>query len=154
MQKEYEVVIADTSCLILLDKIGELGLLQSLFQRVTITEEIADEFGQRLPDWFTVRSVGKINFQHTLDLDIGEASAITLALELDSVLLVLDDYKARKVAQKAGLDITGTLRLFLKAKSLNIIGSVRPLLEKIQLTNFRYSQKVFEQILQLADELA
>lgn len=81
MQREYEVIIADTSCLILLDKIGELGLLQSLFQRVTITEEIADEFGLQLPDWFNVRSAGKLNFQHALDLDIGEASAITLANE-------------------------------------------------------------------------
>lgn len=152
MQPEYEVVIADTSCLILLDKIGELQLLQSLFQRVTITEEIAAEFGQQLPDWFTIRSVGKVNFQYALDLDIGEASAITLALELDSVLLVLDDYKARKVAQKAGLDITGTLGLFLKAKQTNTIHSVKPLLDKIQLTNFRYSQKIFEQILLLAGE--
>lgn len=81
MQREYEVVIADTSCLILLDKIGELGLLQSLFRRVTITEEIADEFGLQLPDWFNVRSAEKLNFQHAWDLDIGEASAITLANE-------------------------------------------------------------------------
>lgn len=152
MQKEYEVVIADTSCLILLDKIGELQLLQLLFEKVTITEQIFEEFGQQLPDWFTIRSVEKVSFQHALDLDIGEASAITLALELDSVLLVLDDYKARKVAEKAGLDITGTLGLFLKAKNINIIDSVKPLLEKIQLTNFRYSKKIFEQILSLAGE--
>src|SRR5690606_12673734 len=99
------------------------------------------------------RPVEKVHFQHVLDLDIGEASAITLALELDSVLLVLDDYKARKIAQKSGLNITGTLGLFLKAKNANIISSVRPLLEKIQSTNFRYSQKVFEQILLLAGEL-
>ncbi|MDR6804400.1 putative nucleic acid-binding protein [Dyadobacter sp. BE34] len=45
--------------------------------------------------------------------------------------MILDDYKARKVAQKAGLNITGTLGLFLKAKQLNIISLVRPLLEKI-----------------------
>lgn len=153
MPKEYEVVIADTSCLILLDKIGELDLLKSLFERITITEEIAEEFGYALPDWFTIRTAEKVNFQHTLDLDPGEASAIALAMELDSVLLVLDDYKARKVAQKAGLSITGTLGLFLKAKDEHIVSSVRQLLEKIQLTNFRYSQKIFEQILHLAGEL-
>lgn len=153
MQKEYEVIIADTSCLILLDKIGELDLLRLLFQRITVTEEIADEFGEKLPDWFSIRPAGKGNFQHALDLDIGEASAISLAFELNSVLLILDDFKARKVAQKAGLDFTGTLGLFLTAKNKNIIGSVKPLLEKIQSTNFRYSQKVFEQILDLSGEL-
>lgn len=34
----------------------------------------------------------------------------------------------------------------------NTISSVKPLLGKIQLTNFRYSQKKFEQILHLAGE--
>jgi predicted nucleic acid-binding protein len=152
MQKEYEVVIADTSCLILLEKIGELDLLRLIFGRVTITNEIAREFGSDLADWFTVRWVKNANLQHDFDLDPGETSAIALALELDSVLVILDDYKARKVAQRMGLEISGTLGVVLKAKRLNIIDSVRPLLEKIQLTNFRYSQKVFDQILSLAGE--
>ena len=152
MQKEYEVIIADTSCLILLDKIGELGLLKSIFGLVTVTQEIAYEFGNDLPEWFTIRFIEKPNSQYVFDLDLGEASAIALALELERVLLVLDDFKARKVAQKAGIDITGTLGLFLKAKHLSIISSVRPLLEKIQQTNFRYSQKVFDQILTMAGE--
>lgn len=144
MQKEYEVVIADTSCLILLDKIGQFDLLKLLFTRVTVTGEIVDESGEALPDWFTIRAAERTSLHHALDLDIGEASAIALALELDSVLLVLDDFKARKVAEKAGLDFTGTLGLFLKAKERQIISSVRPLLDKIQQTNFRYSQKVFD----------
>lgn len=153
MQKEYEVVIADTSCLILLDKIGELNLLRSIFGRVIVTREIAMEFGSDLPEWVTIRRIEKLDIQNAFDLDTGEASAIILALELKSVLLILDDYKARKVAEKMGLNITGTLGLFLKAKQLNIISSIRPLLERIQQTNFRYSQKVFDQILTMAGEL-
>lgn len=152
MQKEYEVIIADTSCLILLEKIGEMDLLRAIFGRVTVTHEIALEFDRDLPDWFVVRSASRKNLSYSFDLDPGEASAIVLALELDSVLVILDDYKARKVAQKIGLDISGTLGMFLKAKNLNLIHSVRPLLEKIQQTNFRYSQKIFEQILSLAGE--
>ena len=152
MQKEYEVVIADTSCLILLDKIGELNLLRSIFGRVIVTREIAMEFGSDLPEGVTIRRIEKLDIQNAFDLDIGEASAIILALELKSVLLILDDFKARKVAEKMGLNITGTLGLFLKAKQLNIISTIRPLLERIQQTNFRYSQKVFDQILTMAGE--
>ena len=152
MQREYEVIIADTSCLILLEKIGELDLLKSIFGNVTITNEIVREFGSDLPEWFTVRSVSNTNLRYDFDLDPGEASAIALALELDSVLVILDDYKARKVAQRIGLAISGTLGVVLRAKRLNMIGSVRPLLERIQQTNFRYSQKVFDQILSLAGE--
>ena len=44
-----KVIIADTSCLILLEKIEELTLLYQLYGQVCITEEIANEFGRNLP---------------------------------------------------------------------------------------------------------
>ena len=56
MQK---VIISDTSCLILLDKIGELNLLNKLFGQVTVTQEIANEFRKELPGWFKIE--GPIN---------------------------------------------------------------------------------------------
>ena len=142
MQTEYEIVIADTSCFILLDNIGELNLLKLLFGHVITTTVIANEFGTDLPDWVEIRSVINITFQATLDIDPGEASAITLALESKSALLILDDNKGRKAAQRLNLNITGTLGVFLKAKRAGIIPSIRPLLEKIQKTNFRYSKAV------------
>ena len=39
------IIISDTSCLILLEKLDEIQLLQKLFGEVTIISEIADEFG-------------------------------------------------------------------------------------------------------------
>ena len=53
MQK---VIISDTSCLILLDKIGELNLLNKLFGLIIVTQEIAQEFKKELPDWFTFKN--------------------------------------------------------------------------------------------------
>ena len=53
MQKDYEVVIADTSCFILLSKIGELELLHTIFGQVTTTAIIAKEFGIELPAWIS-----------------------------------------------------------------------------------------------------
>ena len=55
-QKKYSVVIADTSCFILLDKINQLSLLQKVFGGVTTTHTIAAEFGKPLPDWITTES--------------------------------------------------------------------------------------------------
>ncbi len=40
-----KVLIADASCLIILSKIGELELLQLLYDRIYITSEIEREFG-------------------------------------------------------------------------------------------------------------
>jgi len=44
MQTEYEIVIADTSCFILLDKIGELELLKNLFGHVVTTVELKYQY--------------------------------------------------------------------------------------------------------------
>jgi len=52
-----------------------------------------------------------------LQLDKGEASAIALALEIQDSTLILDDFKARKVAEKLGLKITGTLGLMILPKN-------------------------------------
>jgi predicted nucleic acid-binding protein len=152
MQTKYKIVIADTSCFILLHKINELELLKSLFGQVITTPVIALEFGEDLPEWVEIREVKNSQFQSTLDLDIGEASAITLALESGPSLIIIDDNKGRKVAQKLNLNITGSLGLFLKAKQEGIIPSIKPLLEKVQKTNFRYSLAILTEILKLSGE--
>lgn len=58
-----KTIISDTSCLILLDKIGELEILNKLFGTITTTAEIALEFGQPLPSWFEIKAPSDINYQ-------------------------------------------------------------------------------------------
>ncbi len=154
MQQEYNVVIADTSCFILIDKIDEWSLLQKVFQTITTTKEIASEFGKELPDWVHVKEVVNREYQTLLQLsvDLGEASAIALSVETGNALLVLDDYKARRLAAQLNLAYTGTLGIVLKAKQSGIIPYIKPVIEKIQLTNFRFSEKNYKKLLRLADE--
>jgi len=87
------LVIADTSFLIILDNIGELDLLRKVYSSIMTTPEVAIEFLGELPDWIFIRSVKDKKYQEFLELqvDIGEASAIALAKEQNSPLLVLDD---------------------------------------------------------------
>ena len=51
----HKTIISDTSCIILLDKIGELEILNKLFGTITTTIEIAREFGSQLPGWFEIK---------------------------------------------------------------------------------------------------
>lgn len=156
MLREYDVVIADTSCFILLDKIGEIQLLQKIFSSIITTQAIAAEFGKPLPDWVKIVPVENKPYQNLLELEVdaGEASAFALCVEHhDTSLLIIDDMKARKLADKLLLNYTGTLGVLLKAKELNILPSVKPFLIKIQSTNFRFSQKVFDEILAIAKEM-
>ena len=140
----HKIIISDTSCLIILSKIGELDLLQKLYKTIVTTLEIAEEFGEELPNWIEILTVKDISKQKILELQIdkGESSAIALALENQNSKIILDDDKARKVANKLGLDFTGTIGVIIKAKLDGIIPSIKPYLQKIKETNFRISPEL------------
>ena len=59
-------IISDTSCLILLDKIEALLLLQKLFGSISVTKIVADEFGKELPDWIQVHTLENENYMPCL----------------------------------------------------------------------------------------
>lgn len=148
------ILIADTSCLIVLTKIGELDLLRQVYGSISTTPDVASEYGEALPTWVEVASVQDSYKQLLLEmqLDKGEASAIALALEMPGSTLILDDYKARKVAHRLGLALTGTIGIVVKAKLKGIIPSIKPLLVKIKQTNFRVSAELELQALREAGE--
>jgi len=148
-------VIADTSCLIALSKIEAIGLLNELYEEIYITEEIALEFGESLPEWVVVENVKNKKYQQLLDLylDLGEASAIALALEKIDVLLILDDLKGRKEAEKLGFRITGTLGILFKAKKEGLITELKSYIEKLKAVGFRISPKIEEDILRKSKEI-
>ena len=43
-----KAIIADTSCLIIYDKINKLEILQDTFVELIVTSEVAEEFGGEL----------------------------------------------------------------------------------------------------------
>lgn len=149
-----KVIISDTSCLIILTKIRELDLLRQLYKTVTITQDILLEYGEHLPDWIEVQQPKDHRRQQLLEkqIDKGEASAIALALETNENIIILDDWKARKLADKLGLSITGTIGLIIKAKNKGIILSIKPYLDKIRETNFRFSEELEKIALREANE--
>ena len=82
------------------------------------------------------------------------ASAIALAKEQNSPLLVLDDLKARKLASRLNLKFTGTLGIIHKAKQIGVLEKVKPIIEKLQTTNFRISKNIIDEFLKRNDEFA
>jgi predicted nucleic acid-binding protein len=133
------LVISDTTSLILFDKIGKLDLLQKLFNQVTITSKIADEFKKKLPEWITIKDPENTNQLLTLakSLDLGEASALALSLETGNCLLILDDLKARKLAEGLKLKFTGSIGILLLAQRKGLINNMDEIISIIQSTDFR-----------------
>lgn len=52
-----KTIISDTSCFIVLTKIGALELLQRLYGQVLTTPDIAVEYGKTLPVWVDIVAV-------------------------------------------------------------------------------------------------
>lgn len=150
------LVIADSSCLILLSKIEELEILRSVYKQIHITPEIAEEFGLDLPDWIEIKEVNnkalQLLFQETLD--VGESSALALAYETQDCTVIIDELKARKTAAKMNIRMTGTIGLILIAKNQNKISSAKSVFDKIRSTNFRISDRIINEALKEAGELS
>ncbi len=154
MLRMPKTIISDTSCLIILTNIDELELLYKTYGRIVTTPEIATEYGDSLPEWIEIKSATDAYYQQILEMQIdkGEASAIALALEITDSTLILDDYKARRVAEKLGLTITGTIGVIIKSKLQGIIPSIKPYLDKIKKTNFRLTADIESRALKEAGE--
>lgn len=139
-----EIVIADASCLIVLENIRELSLLQKLFNEVFITTEVKDEAGFELPDWVRVRNPQNTTLKNTLSLilDTGEAGAITLAMEFENSLLIIDEKKGRRVAAQLGLKIIGTFGVILKAVETIPGYSTKDLITRLEAAGFYLSKNL------------
>ncbi|MEL6820259.1 MAG: DUF3368 domain-containing protein [Calditrichota bacterium] len=137
-----------------MQKINELSILEKLYTSVSITPQIAEEYGTTLPGWISIEIPEDQNYQEILEtsLDPGEASAIALALGNDNSLLIIADLKGRRIAVKLGLKITGSLGVLISAKKKGHLKSIKPILKKIKASDFRISPKLEEVILKLSDE--
>ena len=143
------LIVADTSCLIVLSKIKRLQILKEIFISITITPEIQCEFGEVLPEWILVKEIKDKKRQQILrlQLDDGEASAIALCMENDNSLLLIDERKGRGIASELGLKMMGTLGVIIKAWELKLIGSLADEFEKLKKVDFWISEKIIQKII-------
>jgi predicted nucleic acid-binding protein len=141
-----KLIIADTSCLIALTRIGQLGILKDICKTVYITPEIAAEFGEPRPSWIQVVQVKDTMKLQTIhnSLDLGEASAIALALETVNPLLILDDGKARRFAKNIGIAMTGTIGLLITAYEGGFLHDIHKVIDLLRKQDFRLPADIEE----------
>ena len=65
-----KVVISDTSILILFRKIDQFKLLEKVYGELITTPEIAEEFGENLPDWIKIQKVADKKYQDFLNIQL------------------------------------------------------------------------------------
>jgi predicted nucleic acid-binding protein len=134
-----QAIISDTNCLIALTNIGLLDVLTQLYGRIIVTQEIADEYREPLPDWITVERVkdsAKVRAYNEF-IDLGESSAIALAMEADDALLIIDGLEARRFPESLEFKITGTVGVLVRAYKQGIIMDINMAISKLKETGFR-----------------
>ena len=136
-----KVVIADASCLISLANINETELLRKLYPQVFVTPEVALEVGDSLPKWVNQRvsSNHSLIDQLTETLEIGEATSIALALELDDCLLIIDEKKGRRTAKQLGIEITGTFGIVMQGIDNDLLSDPSNVVARLERAGFRIS---------------
>jgi predicted nucleic acid-binding protein len=84
----------------------------------------------------------------TMRLGRGESEAIALGIELQTDYIILDDFAARKEANRLGLNVKGTLAVIkkLQADGKITISSLEQLYQDIMAINFRVKRSLFDAI--------
>jgi uncharacterized protein len=145
--------VSNSTCLIALERIGQLALLPRVFPTVYVPDAVRKEVGVSIP-WLTVKEATNPSTVAVLKTQLGdgEAHAIGLALALPGAEIILDDKKARRIAQQLGLRVIGTVGILLRAKRKGIVLTIRPLLQAIQAAGFRLSPSLLNEALRIAGE--
>ncbi len=153
-KQEANIAVSDTSPLIALKHAGLLEKLSLLFQRIIVPPSVMRELSVKEKEYFRSLSFLSVEEPHDRRLvlvlktivDEGEAEAITLALEKNS-LLVIDDLKGRKVARRLGLRIIGTLGVLKAMKLKGIVREVKPFIERLKEKGFYISDDLVNKLL-------
>lgn len=141
--------IVDTSVLIALEKINTADVLCKIYSNIILPEAVISEFGPPPIDCYSVEKMKSPMvrlFCRDLNLGKGEAESIALASET-GLTLILDDLKARKVAETLDLKITGTIGVLLKAENLALIKSAYDKTIELRDKEFYVSDQLLEDIL-------
>lgn len=87
-----------------------------------------------------------------LDLGAGELAVLAIALDHPQRVVLLDDGRARRIAQAAGLIVWGTLKILLEAKSQGLTDLVAPYIDQLRDAGMWMSDGIRQRVLALAGE--
>jgi predicted nucleic acid-binding protein len=159
------MIISNATPLIAFARIQRLELLHQVMGTLVIPEEVANEIrgyqGGHYATidltheaWIAVQAVQSAAQVQLLlpTLDRGEAEVIALALEQHAQLVLLDELTGRKVAESLQLPVVGSVGILIRAKQMQLIPAVRPLLEQMIQRGVRYSQRFVTSILRQIGE--
>jgi len=151
-----KIVIADTGALISLGHIEQVGLIEKVFGEFYIAQAVWEELqNYENPEFNTTilneikERVIKIKSRNHLSMvmDYGESESIILYEELQADYLLIDDNRARIVAESLDVNCIGSIGLLISAKQKGLISELKPIFEKWISIGRYFSKKLLNKIL-------
>jgi predicted nucleic acid-binding protein len=164
-------IVSNATPLIYLAKIDELKLLKAIANQVYIPKAVYQEVvieGRRLGEkdayrveqcidqgWLKIREVKNL-FSSDFPLHKGELEVISLAGQEGIKKVLIDDAKARSVADLAGLQPVGTLWIILQAVKHRMMDFDEFLstLESLIHSGFYLKDEVYIKVIRIARQLS
>ena len=156
------LVIADAGPIFSLAIIDKLELLNQLFDEIKISKAVREEitldksteFYYNIEQFFKPKVLRIKGFNElTFVMDYGESESVILYKELNADFLLIDDKKARKIAENFDIKCIGTLGILSVAKDKGLINDLRPIFKTFLENNRYYSIKLLNKLLERHNEL-
>ena len=156
-------LITDSSPLIALAGVNRLDLLPRLYSRViapsaVITEILAggqNTSGHDFLDrasWLEHWTLEQTTELISIALGLGETEVIQLAKQLPNSRLLLDDHRARRVAEDLDLEIIGSAGILVQARRKMLIREVVPILRIMKNNGYYIGDRVIQRAAQAVGE--
>jgi predicted nucleic acid-binding protein len=119
------IVVSDNSPLQYLILVECIDALPALYGQVLTTPQVIEElrhpeapdavlaWAKTSPAWLKIESPLRVDFLDTID--VGEASAISLARERHADLVLIDERAGSDTARRVGIQVVGTLGVLIEA---------------------------------------
>lgn len=156
------LVIADSSALIALATCEGLDLLLQVYDDIKVPLSVFDEVvvsgKPHAPalEKFLQERIAKVDTSSLIlstgGLGQGELEAMALYKQLSADALLIDDHRAKTIAEFNEIYCIGTLGLLLLAKENKKITGVAPYIEKLRLSSLHFSEELLDRVLKLAQE--
>lgn len=156
------LVIADSSALVALATCDGLNVLLQVYSDIKVPKAVFDEVtvsgkiqASILENFLQNRIIAVDTSNLVLSasgLGQGELEAMTLYKQLSADALLIDDHRAKTIAEFNHIHCIGTLGLLLLAKRNEEIENIAPYIEKLRLSSLHFSDDLLDRVLKLADE--
>ena len=160
-----KVIVSDTTSLIALDKLESLELLCAVFDSILLPFADLSELEVGSPKIRAkLNAAGCFEFVSLEDseqlsslkimLDLGEAEAITLAIDRKLPILI-DERKGRSIAKQLNLTVTGFAGILILAVKKNVLkpAKAQEMLDQAIINGFRLSDSLYQRVSEILAEL-